>query len=170
MSHVDDNDPRHVSFPSDDAPLPDAERLHILGADDYYVAIGSGESWPMKEAVRACTSGARDPAFTMLIAALWKYGKGDLDGARACASTFIEQMDLCGARAEKSAAELTLDEIAVLCGCPQWEYPAQVVRDVKNTVEAFDRATAELQALNARLDKIIPVIESSLAAQESKED
>lgn len=30
----------------------------------------------------------------------------------------------------KSPAEEALDEIAVLCGIPEWEYPGQVVRDV----------------------------------------
>lgn len=30
-----------------------------------------------------------------------------------------------------SAAEQALNEIAALCGCPEWEYPGQIVRDVK---------------------------------------
>lgn len=29
-----------------------------------------------------------------------------------------------------TAADLALNEIAVVCGCPEWEYPGQVVRDV----------------------------------------
>ncbi len=32
---------------------------------------------------------------------------------------------------EKDAADDALDEIATLCGCPQWDYPGQVVRDVR---------------------------------------
>ena len=33
--------------------------------------------------------------------------------------------------AYRSAHEDALDEIAALCGCPTWEYPGQVVRDVQ---------------------------------------
>ena len=32
----------------------------------------------------------------------------------------------------KNAAEEALDAIAEICGCPHWEYPGQVVRDVKS--------------------------------------
>lgn len=32
---------------------------------------------------------------------------------------------------DKSAAEKALDDIAATCGCPAWEYPGQVVRDVR---------------------------------------
>lgn len=35
----------------------------------------------------------------------------------------------------KTAAELALDDIAGLCGVAGWEYPGQVVRDVKGVVE-----------------------------------
>ena len=38
--------------------------------------------------------------------------------------------------APKDAAEKALDDIAALCGCPEWEYPGQVVRDVQAAVDA----------------------------------
>lgn len=36
----------------------------------------------------------------------------------------------------KSAAEDALDAIAKLCGCAEWDYPGQVVRDVQGLVHA----------------------------------
>lgn len=38
----------------------------------------------------------------------------------------------------KSAADLAFDEIAILCGCPEWDYPGQVVRDVQRVVNERD--------------------------------
>jgi len=32
---------------------------------------------------------------------------------------------------EPSACDNAIDKIAVICGCPEWEYAAQVIRDVK---------------------------------------
>jgi hypothetical protein len=39
---------------------------------------------------------------------------------------------------EKDAGEIALDEIAALCGVPEWEYPGQVVRDVRAVVAERD--------------------------------
>lgn len=36
--------------------------------------------------------------------------------------------------AEGRAAEEALDKIAALCGCPSWDYPGQVVRDVEQAI------------------------------------
>jgi len=124
--YVDPDNDSHVSFPCDDHALGEGPRLHILGVLDYYVSVGPGIRLPMGESVRARTSGERDPCVTMLIATLWRYGKGDYEGAAACARTFIEQMvHEHGAPLAKDAAEQALDEIAKLCGCPQWQYPAR---------------------------------------------
>jgi hypothetical protein len=38
---------------------------------------------------------------------------------------------------EASAASDALDSIAVICGCPEWEYPGQVVRDVEGALTAL---------------------------------
>lgn len=42
------------------------------------------------------------------------------------------------------AATDALDQIAALCGCAQWDYPGQVVRDVAALVEQHERAVGEL--------------------------
>lgn len=34
----------------------------------------------------------------------------------------------------KAASTIALDQIAALCGCPTWEYPGQVVRDVEKAL------------------------------------
>lgn len=82
-----------VSFPSDDAPDDeDNVRLHILAHDDYYVAIGSGYRFPADDAVRLCTHGARDDGATFAMAALYKYGNGDLEGAIGAATAFIQHV------------------------------------------------------------------------------
>ena len=39
-----------------------------------------------------------------------------------------------------SAAEDALNEIAALCGCPEWQYPGQVVRDVMALRSALEAA------------------------------
>ena len=36
---------------------------------------------------------------------------------------------------QESAAEKALDDIAALCGCPEWDYPGQLVRDVRDLKE-----------------------------------
>ncbi len=39
---------------------------------------------------------------------------------------------------EPDAGEDALDAIAAACGCPDWEYPGQVVRDVEEVVRERD--------------------------------
>lgn len=43
----------------------------------------------------------------------------------------------------KSASEDALDAIAVLCGCPEWDYPGQVARDVHEALTRRPRLTGE---------------------------
>lgn len=84
----------HVAFPTDDEPEGAAcPYLHVLtGGGDYYLAVGPGKRWPStRRTFRACTSGARSDKVTALVAALYKLGRGDLDGAIACARAFIDQ-------------------------------------------------------------------------------
>jgi len=40
--------------------------------------------------------------------------------------------------AHEDASTPAFDEIAKLCGCPEWEYPGQVVRDVERVVKERD--------------------------------
>ena len=51
----------------------------------------------------------------------------------------------------KSAAEMALDAIAEACGCAEWEYPDQVVRDVLMVVRERDAAMERVVNLEARL-------------------
>ena len=57
--------------------------------------------------------------------------------------------------AEAVAAEDALDAIAAACGCPRWEYPGQVVRDVEaareRMREALGAARAEVTVLRAAI-------------------
>ena len=43
------------------------------------------------------------------------------------------------------AATAALDAIAALCGCPEWEYPGQVVRDVEALKAGVERLRAVLR-------------------------
>lgn len=82
-----------VSFVTDDEPeSEDAVRMHILAADDYWISVSRGERPPM-DAFRACTSGARDYRVTFLIAALYKLGRADLEGACRAAIAFVEDIE-----------------------------------------------------------------------------
>lgn len=53
--------------------------------------------------------------------------------------------EVAALRDPDNPAVRALDEIARLCGCPEWEYPAQVVRDV-------EALCAKLEAAEQRLD------------------
>lgn len=43
---------------------------------------------------------------------------------------------------DKSPSEVALDRIAALCGCPSWDYPGQVVRDVEALAKRVMSATS----------------------------
>lgn len=99
----------HVSFPSDDEPEgPECPRLHMLATDDYFLTVGPGTRWPLGPTFRACTSGARDSNVTMLLAALFKYGRGDEEGAVACARAFVELVKLDGEPRPEGSADHVL--------------------------------------------------------------
>jgi hypothetical protein len=60
------------------------------------------------------------------------------------------------------ASELALDAIAAACGCPTWEYPGQVVRDVEAVV-------AERDELRGRLNRTVagdPTIRGLIGSRE----
>lgn len=61
--------------------------------------------------------------------------------------------------AHEDASTPAFDEIAKLCGCPEWEYPGQVVRDVMHVIAERDRLTVrrdELLQTIARLSQTVP--------------
>jgi hypothetical protein len=45
----------------------------------------------------------------------------------------------------QDAAEIALNEIAHLCGCPDWDYPGQVVRDVEDLKKRHDELVEKLK-------------------------
>lgn len=53
--------------------------------------------------------------------------------------------------AYKTASEPAFDEIAKLCGCPQWDYPGQLIRDVQNVVQERDNLRGDLDDARAKL-------------------
>lgn len=55
---------------------------------------------------------------------------------------------------EKSPLEEAADEIAILCGCPEWDYPMQLVRDVQAVVKQRDEALAELTKLRLEIERL----------------
>jgi hypothetical protein len=56
------------------------------------------------------------------------------------------------------AATIALDQIARVCGCPEWDYPLQVVRDVERLADdarrSRDEAKRERAAVVAFLRKL----------------
>lgn len=72
----------------------------------------------------------------------------DLNAARVAAGLPESYDD------SKSAAENALDDIAVVCGEPHWEYPGQVVRDVimlRDAMLAEREANIKATCLECRL-------------------
>lgn len=76
---------------------------------------------------------------------------------------------------EKLPSEQALDEIAVLCGCAEWDYPGQVIRDVQQVVagkaaalEAFAKERAVRLRLESGVRRLLqaPVIELGPILQE----
>lgn len=58
-------------------------------------------------------------------------------GCDAAGAGVDEVLAALRAEADRAdAAEKALDDIAALCGCPEWEYPGQVVRDVHAVIDA----------------------------------
>ena len=57
---------------------------------------------------------------------------------------FLLVVEVVVSERDKSAAELALDAIAEACGCAEWEYPGQVVRDVLAVVRERDGAVQHM--------------------------
>ena len=98
-----------------------------------------------------------------------------LDGAESCARTLAARAGMPAEPAVEAlppdAATEALDEIAKLCGCPEWHYPGQVLRDVRNLVanrndlaERSDRQAARLGELGDVLRAIVDATEGTTAS------
>ena len=64
--------------------------------------------------------------------------------------------------------ETALDAIAALCGCPEWHYPGQLVRDVAALLAERDAALADLDRYRRAWGPLPPeqheAVEDALAA------
>lgn len=46
------------------------------------------------------------------------------------------------------------DEIAKLCGCPEWDYPGQVLRDVRKLIQERDALQEKVESLEYELRRM----------------
>lgn len=69
------------------------------------------------------------------------------DGIVDAVATMALKLD-----AHEDASTPAFDEIAKLCGCPQWEYPGQVIRDVERVVKERDELRERLRVAEAVRD------------------
>lgn len=109
--------------------------------------------------------------------ALRRYYAVERDAERiASADDFLGEADRVWSEAlpplrlaeEKSAAEEALDEIANACGCPEWDYPGQTVRDVTALASRERKMRAILEVPRGRLQAgltgpILAKIDAALA-------
>jgi hypothetical protein len=77
--------------------------------------------------------------------------------AKCAAETDVEPSCLCHAcqkrSDEGSPATEALNAIAALCGCPEWEYPGQIVRDVDHLSTLNASLAIRVEALSRDLAK-----------------
>jgi hypothetical protein len=64
----------------------------------------------------------------------------------------------------KNAAELALDAIAELCGCEEWDYPGQVVRDVQTALATMRRQLSEAEGERDARGEILTQIQRAAGA------
>ncbi len=64
------------------------------------------------------------------------------------------------ARIEGNGRTVTtrLDRLAEICGCPEWQYPGQVVRDVEAMAAELDATIVERDKLRAQLGAVREVV------------
>jgi hypothetical protein len=60
-----------------------------------------------------------------------------------------ERDEALAANGPESASQQAFDAIAADCGCAHWEYPGQIVRDVRAVIAERDSLRAELDAAKA---------------------
>lgn len=63
---------------------------------------------------------------------------------------------------DKDAATEAFDKIAEICGCPQWDYPGQLVRDVQELKDSKNRAVqlqTEEESIRYRLEARVSALE-----------
>ncbi len=64
---------------------------------------------------------------------------------------------------DRDASTIAFDEIASLCGCPGWEYPGQIVRDVRELVARLERTNRVAVEAGRRRDQLTNRITNALA-------
>lgn len=69
----------------------------------------------------------------------------------------LEEESRCGAAAQ------AFDDIAKLCGCPHWDYPGQLVRDVETLIQERDKAASALVAERDKFRRAIANLETDQA-------
>lgn len=70
-----------ILIPTDDAPAGEGTSLAIFGDEDWYVGVLRPGDRVIWDAVRFCTSGARNPALTMTVAIMHAIASGQTDVA-----------------------------------------------------------------------------------------
>lgn len=56
----------------------------------------------------------------------------------------VEELERTAYRFDVMGVAGAFDKIAALCGCPKWDYPGQLVRDVEQLKDERDRLRAQL--------------------------
>lgn len=72
--------------------------------------------------------------------------------------------------AHEDASTPAFDEIAKLCGCPEWEYPGQVVRDVEAVVRERDTLSERASKWVNEYESIIDGLSQKLRIAEAVRD
>jgi hypothetical protein len=86
------------------------------------------------------------------------------EGERATAQRMVE---LEIESRKHSAAKDALDTIAEVCGCPGWDYPLQLVRDVKALAKEKDELLTSLEEEVARTTSLEEELEQLKAAADT---
>ena len=69
---------------------------------------------------------------------------------------------------DDSAATNAFDAIAAACGCPEWDYPGQLVRDVEQVVRERDEALRARDLAERDVDEMAGML-STLRAEHAAE-
>lgn len=67
---------------------------------------------------------------------------------------------------DSDAALGALDKIATICGCPSWDYPGQVVRDVQQLQGERDAARLALASTQQELEEVRAALNTVCSAIE----
>ena len=82
-----------------------------------------------------------------------------LHGDQGSSCAWCVEVMVLKAQLDDCPAEHALDEIARLCGCPQWDYPGQVVRDVGAIVDKAQRFDLDQAGIEQREKDAVELVE-----------